>query len=298
VARSLDVGLREVRKRFGRWSPWVLDGVDLRLEPGSTTVVVGANGSGKSTLLRIVAGLTRPTAGEVRGRGRGGVGRSGGVTFAYAPDRLGAHVRMSARDYVAHMARLRGAGPVADTAGAELFERLGLAPGPDVPIRTLSRGNSQKVALTQALISPVDVLLLDEPYAGLDAPARDALTAIVAERADSGTAVVMTAHQPPERVAATRMLRLEAGRLAELASGSTDGRAVVRIVLLATPAATHGDRLREHAGVEQAHDVEGGIALTVAPSTSDEILGVALAHGWSVASVRAGSAEAGRNGTG
>jgi energy-coupling factor transporter ATP-binding protein EcfA2 len=99
---SSPVAVREVRKRFGRWSPWVLDGVDLTLEPGSTTVVVGANGSGKSTLLRIVAGLTPATSGRVE--------RSG-VSIGYAPDRLGARVRMSARVYVEHMARLRGCSP-------------------------------------------------------------------------------------------------------------------------------------------------------------------------------------------
>jgi ABC-type multidrug transport system ATPase subunit len=281
VRLSSPVAAREVRKRFGRWSPWVLDGVDLTLEPGSTTVVVGANGSGKSTLLRIIAGLTPPSSGRVE--------RSEASSIGYAPDRLGARVRMSARVYVEHMARLRGCSPdVARDAMHELFGVLGLLPGPDAPIRSLSRGNSQKVALTQAFIAPVDLLLLDEPYGGLDEGARAAVSALVADRVGRGAAVVITAHQPVDALVADRTVQLAGGRLEVVESVVV---LLVRIVVVgdADPAAL--ESLRALAGVVRFIG-SGGSASTSASATldveaavSDEVLRFALAHGWSVASV-------------
>ena len=84
------------------------------------------------------------------------------------PERLPGRLRLTPRQYLAHMGRIRGAGPDQVAARAdELLTRLALAPGPDVPIGTLSRGNAQKVALAQALLAPVRLLVLDEPYGGL-----------------------------------------------------------------------------------------------------------------------------------
>ena len=98
---------------------------------------------------------------------------------------------MTARSYVEHMARLRGVDAV---AGLEVLERLALAPGPDVPIATLSKGNSQKVALAQALGAPVGLLLLDEPTSGLDPRAREVLQDLLAERRAAGAAILVTTH--------------------------------------------------------------------------------------------------------
>jgi ABC-type multidrug transport system ATPase subunit len=279
---SSPVAVREVRKRFGRWSPWVLDAVDLTLESGSTTVVVGANGSGKSTLLRIVAGLTPATSGRVS--------RSG-ASIGYAPDRLGARVRMSARVYVEHMARLRGCSPdAARDAMHELFAELGLLPGPDAPIRSLSRGNSQKVALTQAFIAPVDLLLLDEPFGGLDAGARAAVSALVGSAAARGAAVVITAHQPLDALVADRTVRLTGGRLDAAASSV---RSLVRIVVVAAASSSLeslgalGGVVGVGGGIDGVAGGRGSVTATldVEASASDEVLRFALAHGWSVASL-------------
>jgi ABC-type multidrug transport system ATPase subunit len=201
----VSVRLEGVRKRFGRAEPWVLDGIDATFAAGAVTLVVGGNGSGKSTLLRTVVGASAPTRGRVL--------RPAGPA-AYVPERLPAELRMTARQYVRHMGRLRGLPAPAVTARAEeLFERLGLRPGPDVPVGELSKGNSQKVALTQALLAPTALLVLDEPLLELALPIPplrpmltlfDAdhpgalawpLTAIAAETAVLAAALIAVAHR-------------------------------------------------------------------------------------------------------
>jgi len=240
-----------VHKRFGR-GPWVLQGVDLALEAGGLTAVVGGNGSGKSTLLRILAGLTRPSRGRIVHRP---------ASVGYAPERLPARLRMTARGYLAHMARLRGMGPGSAEA---VLERLALSPGADVPIGTLSKGNSQKVALAQALAAPVGLLLLDEPASGLDGAARAALCSLLLDRRQAGAAILLTTHVPVEGLAPDRSLVLDRG---VLRSGGTR-----------VPPARMRIELRRADG-----DVR---VVEVADTESDAALAGALADGWSVVSVR------------
>ena len=194
--------LEEVSKRFGR-GPWVLHQASLTLAPSSVTVVTGANGTGKSTLLRIATGLTRPTKGHVRNRP---------PTISFAPENPAAQIRLTAGDYVTHMARLRGL-PMAEAASraAQLFGRLGLAPGPDMPVRLLSKGNAQKAALTQAFLAPVDLVVLDEPFAGLDDAARAVTWELIDERRAAGGAVVLTGHTPGPDPHADQTVELRRG---------------------------------------------------------------------------------------
>jgi ABC-type multidrug transport system ATPase subunit len=195
--------LTAVQKRYYRSGPWALDGVDLVLAPGTTTVVVGGNGSGKSTLVRVATGVTLPTRGLVTGRPR---------AVGYAPERLPGDLRMTARIYLDHMARVRGlqyqsARLIAD----ELFARFDLQPGPDVAIGTLSKGNNQKVALAQAFLSPVGLLALDEPTSGLDEQARAGLWDLVDRRRANGSAVLVTSHIALSAVHIDRAFELHAG---------------------------------------------------------------------------------------
>jgi ABC-2 type transport system ATP-binding protein len=229
----------------------VLREVDLELASGTVTEVVGGNGSGKSTLLRIVAGLTRPTGGAVRARP---------AAVAYAPERLPTGLRMSALEYVGHMARLRG---LDAGAYATLLDRLALAPGAGVPIRTLSKGNSQKVALAQALAPPAELVLLDEPASGLDAAARATLCELVAERRAAGAAVLVTTHLPLDGLVVDRTFELDGGALRPRRPAMTTVRVELR--------ARDGGRRR---------------VLEVPSDRSDAVLAQALAEGWSVVSVR------------
>jgi ABC-type multidrug transport system ATPase subunit len=168
-----------VRMRYGR-GPTVLNGVDAELAPGSVTVVLGENGCGKSTLLRIAAGITMPTAGAVRGRPR---------SVSYLPERFPDQLRLSARAYLRHFARMRRL-----PTRHELLPRFGFAGDLDQPMSELSKGNAQKVGLTQTFGSVDGFLVLDEPWAGLDVAARAVLSELVREAAAAGAAVLVTDH--------------------------------------------------------------------------------------------------------
>ncbi|MFC0041196.1 ATP-binding cassette domain-containing protein [Actinomadura rayongensis] len=175
--------LDDVGFRYHRRGPWILRDVTLELAPGRVVEVTGANGAGKSTFLRLAAGLRRPRRGRVTGR----PGRIG-----YAPERFPAAQPFTVRAYLTHMAALHGRrGDVVRTWS----ERLGFAHLLDVRLSELSKGSAQKVGLAQALLHEPDLLILDEPFAGLDARTRDELPALIAERAAEGATVVVSDHQ-------------------------------------------------------------------------------------------------------
>lgn len=195
-----------IAKRYGRFSPWVLEDVDLDLEAGSLTEVVGANGSGKSTLLRILAGVTLPTRGRVVPRP---------ARVGYVPDRLPARIRMDGRTYLAHMAALRGLDhESARRRAGSLTGAMGLRPGLDTPVTALSKGNRQKISLVQALLAPVGLLVLDEPWTGLDAVGAEALTVEIQRALEAGTAVIASSHRLGTVPGAHRSFAIAGGHLA------------------------------------------------------------------------------------
>jgi len=165
--------------RYGR-GPMVLWGVDLDLAPGTVTAVLGEHGCGKSTLLRIAAGVTVPSIGTVRGRP---------ASVSYLPERFPDQLRLSARAYLRHLARIRRL-----PTRVELLDRLGFAGDLDQPMAELSKGNAQKVGLTQTFGAVDGFLVLDEPWAGLDVAARAVLSDLVREAADAGATVLVTDH--------------------------------------------------------------------------------------------------------
>jgi ABC-type multidrug transport system ATPase subunit len=130
--------------------------VDLQVAAGELLALVGANGSGKSTVLKLMVGLSRPSSGTVRRNAR---------VVSYVPDVFTSHDRLSASAYLRHMGRIRGLSTrAARERSDELLERLALAGGADTPMRKLSKGNAQKVALAQALVEPPELPVLDEPW--------------------------------------------------------------------------------------------------------------------------------------
>ncbi|MDX3072311.1 ATP-binding cassette domain-containing protein [Streptomyces sp. MI02-7b] len=173
--------LEAVGRRYGARGPWVLRDVGLELPGHQLLRVEGANGSGKSTFLRVLAGIDRPTAGRVTGRPR----------TAYVPERFPPALPFDALGYLVHLGRVHGLGSrtAADRAG-QWLERFGIARYARTPLRELSKGTCQKVAVVQALLAEPELLLLDEAWTGLDPQARavldDAVRAIVAA---GGTAV-------------------------------------------------------------------------------------------------------------
>ncbi|RJQ82041.1 ABC transporter ATP-binding protein [Pseudonocardiaceae bacterium YIM PH 21723] len=207
------VSFSGVSKRYRGRRRAVLTDVTLHVRSGEVVSLHGANGSGKSTLLRMMAGLSTPSSGVISGRPE---------IIGYVPDRFPPGERLSATEYLAHMGRIRGLSTAAVRArAAELLDRLALVGGAHVPLRTLSKGNAQKVTLAQALLVPPELLVLDEPWSGLDASAHQVLGEVIAETAATGGAVVFTDHRESiGQTHATTGYALVDGRLSAAAAAS------------------------------------------------------------------------------
>ncbi|MFI5009743.1 MAG: heme ABC exporter ATP-binding protein CcmA [Solirubrobacterales bacterium] len=155
-----------------------LSDLSLSLPAGATLVVFGPNGAGKTTLLRVLATLLRPHAGEVQVLGRslpgdgwavrGRIGLLGHEPLLYR--------ELSAHENLRFHARLHGVGP---ERVRELLEAVGMAGRADEPLRELSRGMVQRVAVARAVLHDPELLLLDEPYANLDPAAREQVAGLI-----------------------------------------------------------------------------------------------------------------------
>jgi ABC-2 type transport system ATP-binding protein len=177
--------LEAVGKRYGLRQPWIVKDVTIAVAAGKLIRLEGPNGSGKSTLLRIAAGAMVPSAGRVSGRPAAG----------YVPERFPGGLMFPAREYLLHMARIHGlSGAAVAAAVEEWLERLGAADYAGAPLRTLSKGMCQKVAIAQALLSKPALLVLDEAWTGLDQAARGALDAAVIDRLAAGGIVMFVDH--------------------------------------------------------------------------------------------------------
>jgi heme exporter protein A len=188
---------RGLRRSFGRVR--VLHDIDLTLAAGEVLAVAGPNGAGKSTLLRLLAGLMRPSAGEVRVLGRPLVGDAAEARRAIG---LLSHQTLLYDDLtllenLVFAARLYGLPRPADAA-REALEAAGLgARAGDVP-RRLSRGLLQRAAIARALLHGPRVLLLDEPFTALDAASAERLRATLGTRRDQGLGLVVVTHHLAE----------------------------------------------------------------------------------------------------
>lgn len=188
-----------VTRTFGRRR--AVNGVDLTLHAGDCLALFGPNGAGKTTLLRIVAGLLKPTTGTVRIGGRAPRSDSG----ARAQVGLISHQSMlygalTARENVEFAARLYG---VRDPRAAALraLERLRVADRAETPVRALSRGLQQRVSLARAIVHEPPVVLLDEPYTGLDAAGAAALTDMLRGLRAAQATLILVTHNVDEGLA-------------------------------------------------------------------------------------------------
>jgi ABC-type multidrug transport system ATPase subunit len=263
------VRLRKVSKRYGRRE--ILADVDLQVNAGELLALVGANGSGKSTVLRLMVGLSRPSSGSVERNAR---------VVSYVPDVFASHDRLSASAYLRHMGRIRGLDArTARQRALGLLDRLALSGGADTPMRKLSKGNAQKVALAQALLDPPQLLVLDEPWAGLDATAHATLRELLTETAEHGAAVAFTEHSADVvRSTATRVCEIERGTLTTI--GHRPNLTEVSLV--------PGIEIdwAQHPDVLEVRRNAGNVTLTLPTGRHDAALLTALNHGWSVTTVR------------
>ncbi|HZI75226.1 MAG TPA: heme ABC exporter ATP-binding protein CcmA [Gemmatimonadales bacterium] len=198
---SHDAGIlldaRGLYRSFGRTR--ILRGVDLTLRRGEVLAVLGPNGAGKTTLLRLLAGLMRPTAGEIRLLGERVSGRSDPrrsvVGFVSHQSLL--YDDLTLEENLAFAARLHGVERPREAA-ARALAAAGLADRRTELPRRLSRGLLQRAAIARSLIHSPQVLLLDEPFTGLDAAAADRFRNTVSDALPSGLAAVVVTHYPGE----------------------------------------------------------------------------------------------------
>jgi ABC-2 type transport system ATP-binding protein len=203
---------------------------------------VGPNGAGKTTAMRIVLGVLAADAGRVRWRGAdvdAGVRRR----FGYMPEERGLYPKMRAGDQLAYLARLHGLG-AGDAARAARgwIDRLGLGERAGERVEKLSLGNQQRVQLAAALVHGPDVLVLDEPFSGLDPVGVDVMSGVLAEQAARGVPVLFSSHQLElverlcEAVAIVKDGRLVAsGGVEELRERGARARRLVRVELAGAP---------------------------------------------------------------
>ena len=185
--------LQGLTRRYGDLV--ALDDLSFTVAEGQMFGFVGPNGAGKTTAMRIVLGVLEPDRGEVRWRGRP-VDAETRRRFGYMPEERGLYPKMRVRDQLEYFARLHGlpAGEAGDAAGYWI-ERLGVADRADDRVEALSLGNQQRVQLAAALVHNPEVLVLDEPFSGLDPVGVDVLAEVLADRAADGIPVIFSSHQ-------------------------------------------------------------------------------------------------------
>ncbi|MEN0101574.1 MAG: ATP-binding cassette domain-containing protein [Curtobacterium sp.] len=182
-----------VTKHFG--DRLVLDHVAFTVGRGRLTGFVGGNGAGKTTTMRIMLGVLDADSGSVSIDGQT-IGPADRRRFGYMPEERGLYPKMPVAEQVTYLARLHGVDrrPAAART-AELLERLELTQHADDPVEKLSLGNQQRVQVAAALAHRPEVLVLDEPFSGLDPMAVDTVLGVLREAAADGVPVLFSSHQ-------------------------------------------------------------------------------------------------------
>lgn len=173
----------------------VLDDVSFEVRPGRMTGFLGANGSGKTTTMRIILGVLAPHGGAVTWRGMP-VNQSTRQRFGYMPEERGLYPKMKVAEQIVWLGRLHGLSQGRAQRNTErLLAQLELTERADDKLEALSLGNQQRVQIAAALVHDPAVLILDEPFSGLDPIAVDTVLGVLRERAAAGVPVLFSSHQ-------------------------------------------------------------------------------------------------------
>ena len=269
--------MEDLHQRFGELA--ALDGVSFAVADGEIVGLVGRNGAGKTTTMRAVMGILAPDRGSVHWHGAP-MDENVRLRFGYMPEERGLYPQMQLLRQVAYFARLHGLdAPRAESSARSWLERLGLGERLDEKLVSLSHGNQQRVQLAVALVHNPELLVLDEPFAGLDPEAVDALSEVMLEQTQAGTAVLFSSHQLElvERIC-RRVVIVEAGRV--IADGTLEELrerlpAQLRVKVSAAP-----DWAAALPGTELVSADTDGVLLVVEPGTDPQtILRAAQAAG-------------------
>jgi ABC-2 type transport system ATP-binding protein len=200
--------------------------LDLSVPAGERVALIGHNGSGKTTLMRMLAGLLDPTDGEASIGGAAPGTIEARAAVSYLADQPVFYDDLSVAEHLEYIARLHGADGWRDRAD-DLVERIGLAARvDDLPV-TFSRGMRQKAAICLAFVRPFDVLLVDEPFVGLDTPGRHALLALFDEAQAAGHTLLVATHELATVAACERVVALRSGEVVYDGGPDTDLDALV-----------------------------------------------------------------------
>ncbi len=248
-----------------------LDGLSFSVPEPKMFGFVGPNGAGKTTTMRIVLGVLAADSGRVSWRGEP-IDAEVRRRFGYMPEERGLYPKMRVRDQLAYLARLHGVeGSDADGAARAWAVRLGLEERLETRVEELSLGNQQRVQLGAALVHAPELLVLDEPFSGLDPAGVDVLSAVLRERVEAGVPVVFSSHQ----------LEL-VERLCEAVAIISDGRVVATGEVKELRDRERGRAVRVEVdgagedwtegipGVEGVTDSDGGLILTLSEDADDQ----------------------------
>lgn len=228
------IGIEGVSKSYGD-AP-ALDPVNLRIEHGDRVALIGHNGSGKTTLLRIVTGLLDATEGtaSICGNPVGSLGARAAVS--YVADQPSFYDDLTLWEHLGYVARLHGHDDWEQQA-ADLLGHLGLYDRADDMPNRFSRGLKQKAALALGFIRPFEVLIVDEPFVGLDSAGKEALLELLSQASEEGATVLVATHELSFVHTVSRIIALRDGRL--VYDGAAGGMDVDRLVRTEDPAGEH-----------------------------------------------------------
>ncbi|MCK7458876.1 ABC transporter ATP-binding protein [Idiomarina aminovorans] len=206
------LSVNNVSKRYRTVT--AVDDISLDIQPGKIQALLGPNGAGKSSLVRMLVGLTQPDEGKILVENNGSSIELSYHDFAYLPEDRGLYQDRSILDNLNYIASLRGL-KLSDIRGDidNWLERFELTDRKDEPLRQMSKGNQQKVQLIATLLHDPQLVILDEPFSGLDPVNQEHVLSVLNELRERGKTVVLSAHQMElvERLADT-MLLMDKGR--------------------------------------------------------------------------------------
>ena len=271
------LSLRGVTKSFGTHQ--ALRDVSFDVSRGRLTGFVGGNGAGKTTTMRIILGVLRSDGGTVT---LDGTPLSGDAlrTFGYMPEERGLYPKMEISEQLAYLARLHGIDKAGATKRADdLLERLGLAERRKSRLEELSLGNQQRVQVAAALVHDPDVLIMDEPFSGLDPLAVDEVVTVIAEHAARGIPVLFSSHQLDVVERLCDDLVIIAGGEIRAAGGREELRAAHSGDRFVLETSSDAGWVRGVPGVLVDELAAGNVTFRADKATAEEVLRTAVGRG-------------------